>query len=317
VTTTPPPGQPYPPHPQQPGQHPQQFPQYGPNQGQPPQPQYGQPGQGGPQYGQPGQGGPQYGQPGPGAPQYGQPGQGGPQPQYGQQPYAQQNYAPPQPGQPQQPGQFPQGQQFAQGQPGQLQCRFCGGVPAVEATVRGHQGFLVMMRLLKLQGPFCKTCGTAATRDMTAKSMWQGWWGVGSMIINPITMLRNLSTSSKFKNLPEPAPGAPGRPMELGKPLFKRPAVLGLLLPIALIALVVALNQSKDPEAAIGSCVYNRGTADKPNVKVVDCSSSEADYKVIGRLDNTVDGDQCAKFQDSTVSYTDRNAKFTLCLTPN
>ncbi|GAA0956408.1 hypothetical protein GCM10009554_65850 [Kribbella koreensis] len=174
-----------------------------------------------------------------------------------------------------------------------------------------------MMRLLKLQGPFCKTCGTAATRDMTAKSMWQGWWGVGSMIINPITMLRNLATSSKFKNLPEPAPGAPGRPMEPGKPLFQRPAVIGLLIPIAVIALIVVANLNKDPEATIGSCVYNKGTADKPNVKVVDCSSSDADYKVIGRLDNTVDGDKCAKFQDSTVSYTDRKAKFTLCLTPN
>ncbi|MFI5707494.1 toxin-antitoxin system, toxin component [Kribbella sp. NPDC051620] len=289
MTTTPPPGPPYPPHPQQPGQHPQQFPQYGPPPGQPQYP--------------------------PPQPHYGQPGPGGPQPQYGQQPYAQQNYAPQQPGQ---PGQYPQGQQFAQGQPGQpLQCRFCGGAPAVEATVRGHQGFLVMMRFLKLQGPFCKTCGTAATRDMTAKSMWQGWWGVGSMIINPITMLMNLGTSSKFKNLPEPAPNPPGRPMDPGKPLFNRPAVLGLLIPIALIGLIVVANLNKDPEATIGSCVYNKGTADKPNVKVVDCSSSDADYKVIGRLDNTVDGDQCAKFQDSTVSYTDRNAKYTLCLTPN
>jgi hypothetical protein len=209
---------------------------------------------------------------------------------------------------------LPQGQPVPQGQ---VQCRFCGGAPAVEATVRGHQGFLIMMRFLKLQGPFCKTCGTAATRDMTAKSMWQGWWGIGSMIINPITMLMNLGTSSKFKNLPEPAPNAPGRPMDPGKPLFKRPAVLGLLIPVAVIALLVVANLNKDPEATIGSCVYNKGTADKPNVKVVDCSSSDADYKVIGRLDNTVDGDQCAKFQDSTVSYTDRNAKFTLCLTPN
>jgi hypothetical protein len=296
VTTTPPPGQPYPPHPQQPGQHPQQFPQYGPPPGQPqfPPPQQPQ------QFGQPGQGGPQQ-------PQYGQPGP--------QQQYAQQNYAPQQ--QPQQPGQFPQGQQMPQGQPGMVQCRFCGGVPAVEATVRGHQGFLIMMRFLKLQGPFCKTCGTAATRDMTAKSMWQGWWGVASLIINPITMLMNLGTFSKFKNLPEPVPGAPGRPMDPGKPLFKRPVVLGLLIPIAVLALIVVANLNKDPEAAIGSCVYNKGTADKPNVKVVDCSSSDADYKVIGKLDNTVDGDQCAKFQDSTVSYTDRNAKFTLCLTPN
>jgi hypothetical protein len=292
VTTTPPqpPQQPYqpeaggyapPPGQQpypQPGQPPQQFPQYGSNQqpGQPPFPQYGP----GDQQGAP----PQYGQPGP-----------------------QQQYTA------QQPEQFPQGQQFAQGQ---VQCRFCGGVPAVEATVRGHQGFLIMMRFLKLHGPFCKTCGTAATRDMTAKSMWQGWWGVASSIINPITMLTNLGTYSKFKNLPEPIPGAPGRPMDPGKPLFKRPAALGLLLPFLVIVLIVVANLNRAPEPALGSCVYNKGTAAKPNVKAVDCTSTDADYKVVGKIDGSTNGDECAKFEDSTVSYTN-GKKYTLCLAPN
>jgi hypothetical protein len=266
-----------------------------------------------------------------------QPPQQPPFPQYGpggqppqQPPYQQQYAAPQQPGQFQQ-GQFPQGQfppqgqPFPQGQPlpqypqGQLQCRFCGGVPAVEATVRGHQGFIVLMRFLKLQGPFCKTCGVAATRDMTAKSMWQGWWGIGSSIINPVTMLTNLGTYSKFKNLPEPIPGAPGRPMDPGKPLFKRPAVLGLLLPFVLIVLIVVVaNLKTPPSATVGSCVYNKGTVAKPNVKVVDCSSSEADYKVVGRINDTANGDECDKFEESTVSYTQSgSSKYTLCLAPN
>jgi hypothetical protein len=143
------------------------------------------------------------------------------------------------PAEPPQHGQFPQGQQFAQGT---LQCRFCGAVPAVQATVRGHAGMVLLMRLLKLEGPFCKTCGVAATRDMTAKSMWQGWWSVGSMIINPITMLVNLGTYSKFKNLLEPAPGAPGRPLNPGKPLFSRPEVIGLLVPIGILTAIIIGN---------------------------------------------------------------------------
>jgi hypothetical protein len=285
----PPPGQPqY----QQP-QYDQGQPQYGQQQPQAPYQQPGQPGQQFPQYGPGDQQGAQYQQP-----QYGQPGPGGPQQQYAQQ----------------QPGQFPQGQQYAHGQ---LQCRFCGGAPAVEATVRGHQGLIVLMRFLKLQGPFCKTCGTAAIRDMTAKSMWQGWWGIASLIINPVTMLVNLGTFSKFKNLPEPAPGAPGRPMDAGKPLFKRPAALGLLLPLLVIVLIVVSNLNKTPDAAVGSCVYNKGTTAKPDVKVVDCTSSDADYKVVGKIDNKADGDACAKFETSTVSYTDGRAKYTLCLAPN
>ncbi|WBQ01956.1 LppU/SCO3897 family protein [Kribbella sp. CA-293567] len=297
MTTTPP--QPPQPPPFQPGGGGFTPPPGQPQYQQPQYPQQGQPQPGQPQPGQPQQF-PQYG---PGG-QYGQP-QQPPQyapPPYNQQQYNQQQYAPPQP----QP-------QYAQGP---LQCRFCGGVPAVQATVRGHQGIIILMRLLKLQGPFCKTCGTAATRDMTAKSLWQGWWSIGSMIINPVTLIMNLVTSSKFRNLPEPAPGAPGRPMNPGKPLIQRPAVLGLLIPVALIAFIVVANLTKSPDATVGSCVTNKGSAAKPDVEVVECTSTEADYKVVGKIDNTVDGDQCAKFETSTVSYTDSRKKFTLCLAP-
>jgi hypothetical protein len=164
-----------------------------------------------------------------------------PQGQHSQQIFTQ----PPQYG-PQGGYQDPQFPPHAQAMPvyaqGMMQCRFCGSVPAVNATVRGHQGMLILMRFLKLQGPFCRTCGIATVRDMTSKSMWQGWWGVGSSIINPITMLTNIGAWSKFKNLPEPAPGAPGRPMNPGKPLFQRPAALGLLLPFVVIFLIVLGN---------------------------------------------------------------------------
>ncbi|WP_433002147.1 LppU/SCO3897 family protein [Kribbella sp. CA-294648] len=304
----PPPGPPQYQPPVQPGQ-----PQYGQAPQAPYQPQQGQP------Y-QPGQP-PQQGQPFPGQPFQEQPFQGQPQqqfPQYGpgdqQGAQYQQPQQAPQYGQ-QQPGQFPQGQQFGQG----LQCRFCGGVPAVDATVRGHQGFVIVMRFLKLQGPFCKTCGVATTRDMTGKSMVQGWWGIGSLIINPITMLMNLVTFSKFRNLPEPAPGAPGRPMNPGKPLFKRPVALGLLIPIAVFGLIVFSNLNKASSADVGSCVYNKGTSAKPNVKVVDCTSSDAKYKVVGKIPGVADSSACARYEESTVSYTDErgSSKYTLCLAPN
>ncbi|WP_112247351.1 LppU/SCO3897 family protein [Kribbella monticola] len=329
--TTTPPQSPHDPYAAQPGAGggygpPQdQFPQYtqpAPGPGQYDQPrqydtagQFGQPGQA--QYDGAGQQGfaPQYA-PGqhdapvqPGQVPFGQPGQPGPQ--YGQ------------------PGVGPQGfpqqgahEQF-QGMPaypqGAIQCRFCGGMPAVQATVRGHQGFLIVMRFLKLEGPFCRTCGIATYRNMTAKSLWQGWWGVGSAIINPITMLINIPTRLKFKQLPEPIPGAPGHPMDLGKPLFQRPAVLGFLLPIAFIALLIYGNQGSPSSASAGDCVQNKGTVSKPDVKVVDCSSSDAEYKVLGKLSNSTNSDDCEKFDGYTVAYTEQNgsSKYTLCLAPN
>jgi hypothetical protein len=221
---------------------------------------------------------------------------------------------------PQQQGQFPPHPQ-AMGMPafaqGTMQCRFCGSVPAVDATVRGHQGMLILMRFLKLRGPFCRTCGIATVRDMTAKSMWQGWWGIGSSIINPITMLINIGAWSKFKNLPEPVPGAPGRPMDPGKPLFRRPAILGLLVPIAVIALLVWSNVNSVSSADVGQCVRNNGTSSAPKVEVVDCGSSDAQYRIVGRLKNTSNSRDCEQFADSTTAYTKSGSSgYILCLKP-
>ena len=308
--TTSPPQPPQNPYPAQPGG-------YGP----PPEqfPQYTQPEQGQPQDGQPHQQGQPFGQP--------QPAQGQPfgQPQYAQHQQQFQQQAPYQQGQslPGSGQSFPAQGQFQQGQPafapmpqGALQCRFCGGFPAADATVRGHQGMIVLMRFLKLRGPFCRTCGIASVRDMTAKSLWQGWWSVGSSIINPITMLMNIGPWSKFKNLPEPAPGAPGRPMDPGKPLFKRPAVLGLLLPFALIALIIVVNLNSVSNADVGQCIVNNGTSSSPDVKVVDCGSSDAEYRIVGKLDDTTDDTRCEQFAGAERSLTDERGKYVLCLGP-
>ena len=273
-------------------------------------------------------------------PQYTDPGQQPQQPgqdQYGgqqyQQPYGGEQYAGQQYQQdagqqyPPQQGQYP-GQQYHQGQQGQpfpqqgyapqgqMTCRFCGGYPAADATVRGHQGMIILMRWLKLTGPFCRTCGIASVRDMTAKSLWQGWWGIGSAIINPFIMLMNIGPMQKFKGLPEPTPG-PGRPMDPGKPLFQRPVIAMLLLPIALIAAIVFANlNSTEAKAKIGACVVNKGTSVNPDVKVVDCASSEAEYKIVDKIDDSTDDSQCGENAEASYRYQNGSTKYVLCLTP-
>lgn len=179
---------------------------------------------------------------------------------------------------------------------------------------------IVVMRWLKLEGPFCRTCGIATVREMTAKSLYQGWWGIGSAIVNPFIMLSNLAPWAKLRNLPEPSPDAPGRPMDPGKPLFKRPAILMPLLPIALIATIVVINlrTTTASEAEVGACVVNKGTSSSPTVEVVDCASSEAEYKVVGKLADTVDDSRCEQFTGSEAAYTSEigSKKYTLCLGP-
>ncbi|MFB7669112.1 hypothetical protein ACFC1R_35235 [Kitasatospora sp. NPDC056138] len=150
---------------------------------------------------------------------------------------------------PQQPGPYgaPPQQPMAYGAPGYppppgaVTCRFCGGFPAVQVTVRGHQGMIVIMRFLKQYGPFCRTCGTAMVRDMSARTLVQGWWGYLSSVFTPITLLRNLSAYNKIKQLPPAAPGPLGPQLDPGVPLTKRPAMLMLLLPVLSLVLLVGL----------------------------------------------------------------------------
>jgi hypothetical protein len=125
----------------------------------------------------------------------------------------------------------------------QTQCRFCGNVPAAEVTFRGHRGMLVMMQFRHLKGPFCRDCGLATFREMSAKTLIQGWYGYASFVITPITVLVNAARRGKVATLDAPRPpahGPSGRPMDPGAPLLARPsALIGLAIPVVLIMLVV------------------------------------------------------------------------------
>ncbi|MFD8481438.1 hypothetical protein [Kitasatospora sp. NPDC059673] len=204
-------------------------------------------------------------------------------------------------------------------------CCFCGSVPAVETTVRGHQGFVVLMRFLKLRGPFCRDCGLATVRRMTSKSLWQGWWGIGSLLINPITMLSNLGAWSAVRRLPAPLPGAPRTPMPVGRPLWQRVEILGLLLPVLLVSALVwngghswrdtgsgpaptrvnvspypaPTSSAADPaNVKVGDCLHQAGSSTRAFIVVVDCRAANADSKVVGRSTSTAD-DACDAYPES------------------
>ncbi|MFI1091750.1 hypothetical protein [Streptomyces sp. NPDC020917] len=238
---------------------------------------------------------------------------------YGQNPYG----APP-------AGQAPQGQNpFAQPPAGQPQygqqgaplgaggtCTFCGGYPAVRATVRGHQGFLVMMRFLKLPGNFCRSCGMATYRDMTTKTLYQGWWGIASFIVTPITVVMNLITRGKFSKLPQPT-GSVQPPRDPGKPIYQRAGALGALVPLGVIVAIVVAASLPDHSASSaspGDCVSVTGGEYNPDVKVVDCTSTDARYTVVKKVSGNHNGDACSEaYSEYDESGSD---DFALCLKP-
>lgn len=106
--------------------------------------------------------------------------------------------------------------------------------------------------------------------------------------------------------------------MNPGKPLFRRPAILGFLVPIAVIALIALSAQGSPKYASVGDCVQNKGTTDAPDVAVVDCGSADAEFKIVGKLKDSTNYMDCEQFGDSTASYTKEqgSSKYTLCLAP-
>ncbi|MEU4212356.1 hypothetical protein AB0F13_20550 [Streptomyces sp. NPDC026206] len=180
-----------------------------------------------------------------------------------------------------------------------LSCEICGGVPAVRATVRGHQGMVVLMRFLKRSGVFCGSCGTSLHRKMTADTLYQGWWSPLSLIFTPITVLANvLGPRPVFRRLGPPS-GGRQRPLDPGKRVLLRPAALVFALPIALVVLAVPLlmvigliaGDAKPDQLSVGDCVRNNSTWPAQDLEAVVCGSSPDQYRVSQEL--TGPGDTC------------------------
>jgi hypothetical protein len=219
----------------------------------PPQPVPGNP------YAQPVAGNP-YATPAPpqANPYGGAPGYPAQQPPYQAPPMPQQQYAPPQqqfqapqapqapqqqfqaPQAPQQQFQAPQAPQQQSTDPNAPSCRFCGAQPAVEATVRSHKGQVFRYIRTTRKGPFCRTCGIASVRDLSADTLLKGWWGYSSWIQAPVILFMNLFSHNKIKALPEPMPGQPGRQLDTGSPLLQRPAAIGLAVPVLIAVVLIA-----------------------------------------------------------------------------
>jgi hypothetical protein len=99
---------------------------------------------------------------------------------------------------------------------------------------------VLMMQFRTLSGPFCRDCGIATVRRMSAETLWQGWWGLASFFITPFILLINLVRRIQFGRMPEPVRliGAPV-PMPVGRPLYLRWAIVGALVPLVAVAVVV------------------------------------------------------------------------------
>jgi hypothetical protein len=102
---------------------------------------------------------------------------------------------------------------------GSFTCRLCGSIPAENATFRRVQGLILLVRLWRVHGPFCRDCGLAVFRDQTAKTLVQGWWGVPGVLRQQFRgdQQRRRPRPLRQARAPRRNPGAPAlypRPLQ-------------------------------------------------------------------------------------------------------
>ncbi|WP_190017494.1 LppU/SCO3897 family protein [Streptomyces lucensis] len=168
-------------------------------------------------------------------------------------------------------------------------------------TIRGHQGMVVIMRFLRRQGVFCHPCALALFRDMQADTLIAGWWGPLSVIITPFTLLANLSALSGIRRIPVPVAAGWRPPLDPGRPVFRRPAGILALIPLAVLGLLVAAvpvllviglvtgpdesgtggSGSTGVTLTPGSCARNDDPWPEQDLRSADCGSPDARYRVV------------------------------------
>ncbi|MGW3011685.1 LppU/SCO3897 family protein [Streptomyces sp. NPDC001219] len=126
-------------------------------------------------------------------------------------------------------------------------------------------------------------------------------------------------------------PMAPQQPLHGGAPMppppqpAKRRSVKSILRAIGLVIAVIAFaffwitSQDDAENAEAGDCVQKSSSSLDDGLKVVDCSSSEAEYKVSKVHNNTTDPTVCAEGESAYTKSVHRrrsgDTRMVLCLT--
>lgn len=101
------------------------------------------------------------------------------------------------------------------------------------------------------------------------------------------------------------APYAPVPPAPPARRFSKKVLrVVGFIVIAILIAVGKWFFGQTDAETtSVGSCMRNEGTMNDADLKTVDCSSSDAEYKVVEKFDDTSDDSKCKAVTEAEISY--------------
>lgn len=119
-------------------------------------------------------------------------------------------------------------------------CQLCGSTPATKITIGALTGMVIAYQVRTFRGWFCRNCGLAVYRQQTATTLKTGWWSITGPAVVPLFLLFNLVWWAKITRLGPPVPAPNARPADPGKPLFRRPVALMLLMAVPVVVVAVS-----------------------------------------------------------------------------
>jgi hypothetical protein len=122
-------------------------------------------------------------------------------------------------------------------------CAACDRYPTRPLRLKSHSGFLLWRTVSEIDQEFCRSCGTGIFREVQARNITRGPWGIISFFSTILALFGNTGRFATFKSgLDTPMPPHPvservfeGRPV-----LLRRNVIMVLGIIVAAIAFVVA-----------------------------------------------------------------------------
>ncbi len=192
-------------------------------------------------------------------------------------------------------------------------CTYCGSTPTAFVDFRAQRGYGLFRRVRTFVGPFCRDCGLAMFRKSTATTLVAGWFGLISLVTTPGYLISNLTRRRHVARLAAPQGNFDGAsPLPPGRSIFLRWQILGLVLPVAIAALVVgevnrAVDNAVTPVTHVGSCVAD---ATSISASIVNCGQSH-DGVVTAIVTSISD---CPASTTATGTAADLDSNFVVCI---
>jgi len=137
-------------------------------------------------------------------------------------------------------------------------CVSCSRYPTRPLRLKSHAGFLLWRTSGVLEQNFCRSCGTGVFREVQARNITRGPWGIISFFATIMALFGNIGRFTEFKSdLDSPTPPHPDADSVLeGRGVFRRPGVLIVLGIVIGAVLLVFSNLSQPSTAAPSSPSY-------------------------------------------------------------